>query len=91
MACNCASSEQIKLLYKKYGNKKDEIKKLPTKEKIKHYTQYASVAVAMIVISPFLILYVLYKGLFDDNKKISMRKFFNLKANSVFNVKQQNI
>lgn len=86
MACNCASSEQIKLLYAKYGNKKDT-KKLTPKERVKYYVQYTGVSVAMLIVLPFLILYVLYKGLFDDNKRISIRKLFNLKTNLAIDAK----
>ena len=90
MACNCASSEQIKSLYTKYGDKRDK-KKLTTEEKVKYYIQYACVSVTMLIILPFLLLYVFYKGLFDDNKKISIKKLFNLKTNLVINAEQQNI
>lgn len=76
MACNCASNEQIKELYRRYGEKKSSPR--TTKQKIKYALQYTGVAIAMIFVVPFLILYVLYKGLMDDNHQISLTKFFRL-------------
>ena len=82
MACNCASSEQIKELYKKYGDNRD-VKKMTVSERIKYYAQYAGVYAVMILLIPFIFLYVLYKGAFDDDHKISFKKFFNLKTVNV--------
>lgn len=76
MACNCASNEQIKELYRRYGEKKSAPR--TTKQKIKYALQYTGVAIAMVFVVPFLILYVLYKGLMDDNHQISLTKFFRL-------------
>ncbi len=76
MACNCASNEQIKELYRRYGEKKSAPR--TTKQKIKYVLQYTGVAIAMVFVVPFLILYVLYKGLMDDNHQISLTKFFRL-------------
>jgi len=87
MACNCATSEQIKELYARYGDKKN-VKNLSFSQKLKYYAQYALVYIIMIPIVPLLALYVIYKGLFDDDHKISVRKFFNIKQNVVFNAEQ---
>ena len=43
----------------------------------------------LLVLTPFLLLYVLYKALFSKDKKISFRKFFRLDKNNVENVGQQ--
>lgn len=86
MACNCATTEQINKLYEKYGNKED-VKKLPFKGKVRHYLWKAGVLFLMIFIIPILALYVFYKGAFDDDKKISIRKLFRLKPITVQNVK----
>ena len=85
MACNCATTEQINKLYARYGDKRDA-KKLSLKGKIKYYTQYAAMIVVMAAIMPFLLLYVIYKGAFDDDKKISIKKLFKLKNNVEVNV-----
>lgn len=85
MACNCASTEQINKLYEKYGSKQDT-KKLSFGKKVKYYAQRAAMIFVMLFITPFLLLYVLYKGLFDDNKKISIKKMFKLKNPELQNV-----
>lgn len=90
MACNCATTAQIEALYKKYGDK-DRRKQLNTKEKISYYTKRIGVILAMIPIVPILVLYVLYKGFYDDNHRISFKKFFGLKSNVVLNEFKQNI
>lgn len=91
MACNCASKEQLDKLYATYGDKR-KVKELSVKSKIKYYLQYTGVAIAMIFIWPILLLYVIYKSWFDlEDKKISLRKFFNIKTTVDLNVEQQNI
>ena len=87
MACNCANSEQIDLLYKRYGYKTDK-NKLSTREKVRYYFNYAMAAIALIVLFPVILLYVLYKGICDDDHKISMKKFFNIKQNISLNGQQ---
>ena len=84
MACNCATSKQINELYRKYGSKTDK-KNLTIKEKIKYYAMRTVVVIMLIPIVPVLILYVLYKGIADDDHKISLRKFFNLNKPVVLN------
>lgn len=86
MACNCATTEQINALYKKYGEKKGEKKKLTFKQKVKNAAMYAGVVLALIPIIPMLFLYVLYKGVFDDDHKISLTKFFRLNKKVQTNV-----
>ena len=87
MAWNCATTEQINQLYEKYGDRR-KVSKLPFKGKLKYYAQYTAMALVMIVILPFLVLYVFYKGVCDDDKKISIKKLFNLKNNVALNVEQ---
>lgn len=77
MACNCATSEQIKELYRRYGDKKDK-SKVSFAQKVKNAVMYTGVAIAMIFITPFLFLYVLYKAICDDDHRISLTKFFRL-------------
>lgn len=77
MACNCATSEQIDELYKKYGERRKSTNK-NTKQKIKDAVMYAGVAVAMVPIIPVLVLYVFYKAFCDDDHRISLTKFFRL-------------
>lgn len=78
MACNCATSEQINELYRKYGSKRDRNTKVGFKQRVKDAVIYTGVAIVLIPIAPCLFLYVLYKALFDDDHKISLTKFFRL-------------
>lgn len=77
MACNCATNEQIKELYRRYGDKKNAPKRT-FKERVKFVFMHTGVTLVMIPIIPFLLLYILYKGICDDDHKISLTKFFRL-------------
>ena len=80
MACNCTTTEQLNLLYEKYSDKKKE--PLTTGQKIKYYINKTIVSLMMLIIFPFLILFVLYVSTIGD-KKISLRKFFRLKNQNI--------
>lgn len=78
MACNCATKEQIDALYKKYGERQKVNKTDSFKVKAKKIAVAIGVGICMIPIFPALLLYVIYKGFFDDDKRISMAKLFRL-------------
>lgn len=78
MACNCATQEQIEQIINKYGPKAPKDKKAPLKQKIKAYAEYIAVVICVAFIVPVIVIYVGYKVLFAKNKKISLKKFFNL-------------
>ena len=78
MACNCATKEQIDALYKKYGERRKVNNGDTFKVKVKKILTNVGVALCMIPIFPVLLLFVIYKGFFDDDKQISMTKFFRL-------------
>lgn len=78
MACNCATSEQINELYRKYGERRTKGKKIGFRQRVKNIAMYTGVVIALVPIVPILFLYVLYKGLFDDDHRISLTKFFRL-------------
>lgn len=78
MACNCATKEQIDALYKKYGERQKVNKTDSFKVKAKKIAVTIGVGICLIPIFPALLLYVIYKGFFDDDKKISMAKLFRL-------------
>ena len=78
MACNCATSEQINELYRRYGSKRDRKAKKNFKQRLKDIAMYTGVVIALIPIVPCLFLYVLYKGFFDDDHSINLMKFFRL-------------
>lgn len=76
MACNCATTEQINALYKKYGEKKSE--GLSSGQKIRTFFQKAGVGICLVFITPFIVLYVFYKAFGTDDRRISVKRFFNL-------------
>lgn len=78
MACNCATSEQINELYRRYGSKRDKKEKKNFKQRLKDIAMYTGVVIVLIPIVPCLFLYVLYKALCDDDHRISLTKFFRL-------------
>lgn len=78
MACNCATKEQIDALYKKYGERQKVNKTDSFKVKAKKIAVTIGVGICLIPIFPALLLYVIYKGFFDDDKRISMAKLFRL-------------
>lgn len=77
MACNCATTEQINALYKKYGEKKAE--SLSSGQKLRTLLQKIGVGVCLVFITPFIVCYVFYKAFGSDDRKISVKKFFRLK------------
>ena len=92
MACNCATDEQIKELYRRYGERRKPGKNATFKAKLKHAVYTAGVFICMIPITVlFLFPYVLYKALYTDDKKISIRKFFRLNKNQNIDVREQQV
>lgn len=79
MACNCATKEQIDELYRKFGEKKETSKKETFKFKLKKTISTIGIIICCILITPFIFLYVFYKAFGDDDHRISVTKFFNLK------------
>lgn len=74
MACNCASSEEINKLYEKYGAERKRNKN----NTFSHTVRKIGVWGAMVIIMPFLFLYIIGRVIFEKEPKISFRKFFNL-------------
>lgn len=79
MACNCASQEQIEKLHNLYGHKVNPGIKKTLKFTINNIITYFFVALAIILLSPFLLGYVCYIGLFSKDGKISVREFLGMK------------
>lgn len=77
MACNCATKEQLDELYRKYGEKKAE-NESKSRLKFKTIIKKIGIIACLIVITPFLFAFVIYKAFGNGNHKISVRKFFNL-------------
>lgn len=78
MACNCATEEQLKELYKTYGEKVDAKLSSNPWQRLKNNVRKFFVYLFVIPIIPLLFLFVIYK-VFSDNNKISIRKFFLLR------------
>ena len=81
MACNCAATEQIEELYRKYGGKRDAGRKQTISFKIKRLLTSVGVSLLMIPISIYLVFYVTKKGIKGED--ISISEFFNLKKKNV--------
>lgn len=79
MGCNCATTEQINELYRKFGEKQNSKKGFSLKLFIRKTLTY--ICVALII--PFIILFVIGKGMFSKDRRISVQKFFNLKPHSI--------
>lgn len=79
MACNCATQEQLNNLYKKYGNKVKPDTPTTVLHKVRNFITQLGVGITLVLISPFLLMYIFYKGVFDKEHKISVTQFFRLK------------
>ena len=75
MGCNCATTEQINELYRQFGEKQAKRKKRSFKAVLKNI----AVVLCVIPLVPIIALYVYYKAVCDDDNRISVVKFFNLK------------
>lgn len=82
MACNCATDEMIKALYKKYGEGEKESPKTFGK-RVKKILTTIAVYIVMIPILAYLIPIILYKGLIK-NEKINLYQLL-----SIYNGRQQ--
>ena len=90
MGCNCASQEQITKLYKLYGDKRDN-NNITLTQRLTTLFRDICVYLILFLISPFLILFVLYKGIFTKDKKISVRKLLKFKGENNNLVNHKNI
>ena len=73
-----ATKEQINELYKKFGEKKESAKRKSSLN-LSAIVKNTGIFLCTVIVVPFLLLFVLYKAFCDDNKQISIRKFFNFK------------
>ena len=72
MGCNCASQEYIKNLHKMYGEKIKTNEKKTLDFQVKKWLRYIGVGVIVLLLSPILLTYVLYRCIFK-NGYISMK------------------
>lgn len=82
MACNCATTEQLNALYRKYGEKKD-VSNLTFGQKVKNVIYKIGIGICMIPIIPAIIIYLFYKTWGTDDHRINVKKFFNLKGREI--------
>ena len=75
MGCNCTTTEQINELYRRFGEKQEKRKK----RSINDFLKKTALILCLILIIPFLVLFVFYKAFCDDDNRISIRKFFRFK------------
>ncbi len=91
MACNCATDEQIKELYRRYGERSKLSPDAKFKDKLKKALVSVCVFICMVPIVPFLFLYVVYKALYSDDRKIDVVKFFRLNKKRSLDVREQQV
>ena len=80
MGCNCASAEQIKKLHELYGDKSKNSDS--TGFNFRKFLNKTGVIICLVLLSPILFGYVVYKTNFAEENKISVRKLFNLTRHS---------
>lgn len=92
MACNCATDEQIKELYRRYGERSKLSPDAKFKDKAKKALVATGVFICMVPITLlFLFPYVLYKALYSEDRKIDVVKFFRLNKNKNIDVREQQV
>ena len=79
MACACKANEKIDILYKKYGNKIVPNRKTKIKGNIDLFLKALLLYLIMIVIFPFIFLFVIGSILFKKDKIVDIRKIIKLK------------
>lgn len=80
--CNCKVNKQIDYLHKKYGHEIPVSKKTTISFNIKEWFRNLLISVVTLLLSPILLLHVLYVSIFKKDKSVSIRKLMSLtKAN----------
>ena len=78
MACNCKVNQQITYLHKKYGQKIPVSKESKIRFTVREWFKNFLVYIIAILFTPIIFLYILYVTLFTKDKRMSMKKVFNL-------------
>lgn len=76
------TTEQLKVLYQRFGEKNKMSKGNTLSSKIKFYTEKFLLQMVMLLIIPLLFVYVAYIMIFKGGK-FSLRHFFNLKGQNI--------
>lgn len=80
MACACKVNQQISYIQKKYGVKQPTSRKSNISFNIKMKVKEAFFLLLAILLSPLMLLHILYKTIFTKDKTIDIKKLFRLKA-----------
>ena len=78
MACNCKVNKQIDYLHKKYGHEIPVSKTKKVSFTVGETFKNMFVAIIAMVLSPILLLHVLYVSIFKKDKTVSAKKLMNL-------------
>ena len=78
MSCNCKVNQQIDYLHKKYGHEIPVSKTKKVSFTVGETFKNIFVALIAIVLSPILLLHILYVSIFKKDKTISAKKLMNL-------------
>jgi len=81
MACNCATTEQLNELYRKYGEKRAEKKSFS--DSAKNILYKIGIVLCLIPATPLLFIYVFYKAWGTDNHRINVMKFLRIKRKEI--------
>ncbi len=81
MACNCKTNAKLIELGLRYGTGGKLTRKEILKKDLKGILLSILSLLITIIVLPFIVLYVVFKGLFSKNKGINFKKIFRLKQN----------
>ena len=88
MSCNCKTNQKLLELANTYGSngltRKDKIKL-----NVRNFFYFLFTVVFSIIVSPFIFIWLMCKGLFGKDKGVHFDKIFKLKVKNVR--EQQNI
>ncbi len=76
--CNCKVNQQIDYLHKKYGHEIPVSKTKKVSFTVGETFKNMFVAIITMVLSPILLLHVLYVSVFKKDKTVSAKKLMNL-------------
>ena len=72
--CNCKVNQQIDYLHKKYGHNIPVSKKTTISFGVKERLKNFLIGVVTILLSPILLLHILYISIFRKDKSVSVRE-----------------
>lgn len=82
MACNCTTNEQLEKLYEQFGHKRELTGNETFWFRVKDFLTKIGVGVCIILITPYMLFYIIHHGLFGDGR-ISIAHFFGFREKIV--------